>query len=78
MIYPGIPLDEWVKKYSLDLTPDRCLRCRKLLQEWRPFASKELRGAITTPHGCPPEYDHKVFVWVDPAQRNDWENLVKG
>jgi hypothetical protein len=72
MIYPDVTVEEWALKYDLDPTPDRCLRCRKLLDEWQPIATKEFRGLITKPHGCPEEYNHKVFVWANKSQRDGW------
>lgn len=76
MIYPDVPIDRWAKDYGLDLTPDRCVRCRKLLTEWRPIATKHMRGAISKPHGCPDEYNHKVYVWADKVKRDEWKALI--
>jgi hypothetical protein len=56
------PIKKWATKWDLDLTPDRCVRCRKILDDWHPFEHLQFVGAITKPHGCPAEYDHKVWA----------------
>jgi hypothetical protein len=76
MIYPNVPVKKWAAKYDLDLTPDPCERCGKILDQWIPFATKDLRGAVTKPHGCPKEYDQSVFIWADEKRRNDWKDLM--
>ena len=75
MIYPDVAVEVWARKYALDLTPDRCERCRKLLNDWQPFATKELRGVITRHHGCPDEYNQKVFIWANDRIQFEWNSM---
>ena len=76
MIYPDVTVEEWAEKYGLDLTPDQCRGCGKILSNWTPIATRDFRGVITTPHGCEPKYDHKIYSWVDRAQKGRWSELV--
>ena len=45
MIFPEIPLEEWLKKHpDLEVRKDRCTDCGKSITTDKPFLSKEWIG----------------------------------
>ena len=70
MIYPDVDPKVWTKRYDIDITPNKCMKCGKLLYPEIPFAYKNWRGLVSKTHECGEQYD--LIVLVNLKTRQNW------
>jgi len=75
MIYPDVNIEEWCKRYRLEIRSHKCLCCGDQQITSMPWASKHWRGLIAPTHGCGESYRFSVAVEISTEGQQDWKNI---
>lgn len=76
MIYPIVDSQKWANMYKLKTEARTCLSCGKPLEKTVPFAFDKVRGLMSSPHGCPPEFDHSTSITLDRQENEILSSLM--
>jgi hypothetical protein len=68
-------VEEWAKKYGIEIMEMKCLNCKKKFKPTIPIAIKGYRGVAVAPHGCPKKYNGYSVVAVDPDEIKFWKEM---
>lgn len=77
MIYPDIPLENWLKKYDLEVTEKICAHCEGTFQTTIPILIKGYAGLETPQHGCPRQFAAAVFTPTSFEKTELWQKIIK-
>jgi len=77
MMYPLVDYKKWALTYNLNIEPDYCRNCGKLITPTIPYADGNYRGLKSAPHGCPSGFDHYVFNSISINLKENIKNLMR-
>ena len=61
--------------YDLSPEPLPCENCGELLERSVPYATGQIRGLKSKPHGCPSKYDHSNFRTLNKSDNDIIQSL---
>lgn len=75
MIYPEYSLDEWCKKYGLEVQRLQCCKCEKYFDTTVPILIKGYAGLETPSHGCENNQKAATFTPISSKEINEWNKI---
>lgn len=76
MIFPDVGLDEWKRRFDLDVIEAPCACCGKTFRTEIPILTHGHAGLATPVHECGPTFVEVVLTPKTDAARSFWESVV--
>lgn len=78
MIFPDVPLKEWLEKTGLEAGSSRCSKCKEVFEYAVPFITKDYYGVRTPVHGCGEGFVSAAYTPRSKEKMDLWKEILGG
>lgn len=75
MLYPDTSLDEWTRKYDLQIQSKKCANCNAFFETTVPVLIKGYAGLETPTHECGRNFNSAIFTPTTKESIQEWNEL---
>lgn len=76
MIYPEVSLNEWIKKWDLEIVKYDCPKCREVFETTVPVMTRQSAGLQSPIHGCGSELWTVILTPRTAESLAFWDTIV--